>query len=88
MTQTSTPKTIANLTAEIEAIGGKVEQFADRKFAFHFPMRTASGVRTVQRAMLGYYVREDDGKNVIRGNMTVAEIRREIAYWGKQTGGR
>ena len=81
MTQTNTPKTIQILIEEAEAIGGKVIESQPRRFEFALPCRVVGGnVRLVVRGTVGYYVR--DGKNVIRG---VADIRKEIAYWARQS---
>jgi hypothetical protein len=84
MTQTSTeaPRTIRNLIADVEAIGGEVVETKARRFEFHLPCRVVGGeIKLVNRGAVGYFVH--DGKNVIRG---VAAIRSEIAYWARQSG--
>ena len=77
------PRTIRQLVIEAVAVGGEVEVLAERLFAIALPVKYVSGNRgMVRRANVGYYVK--DRKNVIRG---IADARREIAYWGKQSRG-
>lgn len=76
------PRTIRDLISEARSIGGEVEMPADRLFEFVLPVRVVGGeIRMVRRATVGYFPR--DGKNVIRG---AADVRSEIAYWGRQSG--
>lgn len=83
MTQTSIPRTIQNLIDAAVAIGGEVVEVVPRRFEFALPCRVVGGkVKLVNRASVGYYVK--DGKNMIGSG--AHEVRREIAYWAKQSG--
>lgn len=76
------PRTIRALIQEAISIGGEVEMPVERRFEFLLPCRFVGGAkRLVNRAHVGYYVK--DGKNVIGSG--VHEVRREIAYWAKQS---
>lgn len=84
MTETSEtfiPRTISDLIAQAEQIGGEVTEVSPRRFEFALPCKVADGsIKLVSRAAVGYYVK--DGKNVIRGTR---EVRTEIAYWARQS---
>jgi hypothetical protein len=76
------PRTIRELIAATNAIGGEVTQISTRLFQFALPCRVVGGdIRLVARGTVGYFVSE--GKNRIKGS---ADIRRELAYWAKQSG--
>jgi len=85
MTSTETaalPKTVQALIAEVGEIGGDVMFTGPRRFEIKLPCRMVGGaVLLVNRGSVGWYVR--DGRNQISG---VADARREIAYWGRQSG--
>ena len=76
------PRTIRDLITQAVEIGGEVEMPVARRYEFLLPCKFVGGARRlVNRAHVGYYVR--DGKNVIGSG--VHEVRREIAYWGRQS---
>jgi len=76
------PRTIQALISEVSEIDGDVVFTSPTRFEVSLPCRMVGGaVRLVGRGSVGWYVR--DGKNVISG---VAAMRREISYWGRQSG--
>ena len=75
------PRTIRDLIIQAIEIGGEVISPVERRFEFLLPCKFVGGARRlVNRAHVGYYVK--DGKNIIGAG--AHDVRREIAYWGKQ----
>ena len=78
----ATPRTIQALIIQAVEIGGEVEMPVARRYEFLLPCKFVGGAkRNVNRAHVGYYVK--DGKNKIGAG--IHEVRREIAYWARQS---
>jgi hypothetical protein len=71
-----TPKTIASLITDVEAVGGHAEQIDDRLWEVFLPVAMVGGHRSdVMIGRVGFYVR--DGKNHI--GSSIHGIRRRLA---------